>query len=83
MEVVDGVPNLVDLNGRVNHESDVGDAETDDLNRVLRLEGIPDQKKFVNETEQEKTEKGGNRLELSIDGIDVGPCSPFWRVYVG
>ena len=41
-KVSDGILDLVDLDGGINHERDVGNAETDDLNGVLGLEGIPD-----------------------------------------
>ena len=80
LEIVDGFVDLVDLNGGVDHEGDVGDAETDDLNSVLSLEGIPNQHEFVDETEQEKTEEGGNRLEFSVDSIDVVSGPPFGGV---
>lgn len=36
-----GFLDLVDLNGRVNHEGEVGNADSNDLNRVLHPQGIP------------------------------------------
>ena len=79
-KVSDGILDLVDLDGGINHERDVGNAETDDLNGVLGLEGIPDQDEFVDETEQEQTEEGGNRLEFGVDSVDVGSGPPLGRI---
>lgn len=54
LEIVDGFVDLIDLDGSVDEKREIGDAEADNLNRVLRLKSIPDQNEFVDETEQEQ-----------------------------
>lgn len=46
--------NLVNLNGSVDHESQVGEADSDNLDSVLLAEGIPDDNESVEEAENEE-----------------------------
>ena len=72
--------NLIYLDRGIHEKSQVCDTDSDDLNGVLGLEGIPDQDEFVDETEQEQTEEGGNRLEFGVDSVDVGSGPPLGRI---
>lgn len=64
LQLHDGVVNLVHLDRGVHQDSDVVDAETDDLNGVLKAEGIVDQDHLVDITEHENREIRGNGLRL-------------------
>jgi hypothetical protein len=70
-----GLSDLVDLNGRVNQHSQVGNANTDSLDGVLHAQGIPDDDQFVKETENEERQKRWDGLGLRLNRlvIDVGP----------
>lgn len=52
--------NLLDLDGGVDHDGEVGNAHADDLNGVLHTEGIPDNDDFVQKGKDEESEEGGN-----------------------
>lgn len=43
--------NLLKLEGRVNQKSQIGDADADDLNRVLHAQRVQHEDQFVKETE--------------------------------
>lgn len=64
---IDSLADLIDLDGCIDHQSEVCDTNTNDLNCVLDTEGIPDQNKLVEEAEDEECEESRDRLELRLD----------------
>lgn len=53
-QLVNGRVNLVNLNERVDEERQVGDAESNDLDRVLPPQRVPGEDQDIEETENEK-----------------------------
>jgi hypothetical protein len=60
----DGLADLVNLDGGKDHHGQVGDAEANDLDRVLHPEGVPRQHDLVQEAKDEEREKGGDDFVL-------------------
>lgn len=63
---LDGDLNLFDLDGGIDHDSQVGDADSNDLNGVLVSQSIPDDNELVEESENEQSEEGRDRTPLGI-----------------
>lgn len=61
-QCVDGLPDLVDLDDRVQHHGQVRHADSDDLDGVLHPQGIPDEHYLVQEAEDEKCQECRDRL---------------------
>lgn len=53
---------LVNLEGAVDEQGKVRDADPDDLNRILRDEGVPDENDLVYESQDKQTKEGRDRL---------------------
>jgi hypothetical protein len=71
-ENIKGLFNLIDLNGGVNHEGEVGEADTDDLNGVLLTKSIPNDNKCVKESENKERQESRNSLVLRLNfGVGV------------
>ena len=66
-ENIKGLLNLIDLNRGVNHEGEVGEADTNDLNGVLLSQSIPDDNEGVKETEDEQRQESRDSLVLGLD----------------
>lgn len=66
--------NLVHLDGRVDEQGQVSNADANDLNRVLHAKRVPDDNQLVKEAKDEESEEGRDRLvlRLGIVGVDVG-----------
>jgi hypothetical protein len=63
---------LIHLDSRVNHEGEVREADTNDLNSVLLAESIPYDYQCIQETENEKRQEGRDCLVLRLDfGVGV------------
>lgn len=75
-QIINRFLNLVNLNCRVNKQSQVGDADTDNLNGVLQAKGVPNEQQFVQETKNEERQESGNRFVLRsgvrICRVDLG-----------
>lgn len=63
---LDGDLNLFDLDGGIDHDGQVGDADSNDLNGVLVSQSIPDDNELVEESENEQSEEGRDRTPLGI-----------------
>jgi hypothetical protein len=71
-ENIEGLLNLIDLDGGVNHEGEVREADTNDLNGVLLAESIPNDNECVKETENKERQESRDSLVLRLDfGIGV------------
>lgn len=69
---IKGLGNLIHLDSGVNHEGEVREADTNDLNSVLLAESIPYDNQCIQETENEKRQEGRNCLVLRLDfGVGV------------
>lgn len=66
LQDVDGLPDLVDLDGCVDEHGDVGNRHADDLNRVLHAQGVPHHHHLVQEAEDEERQEGRDRLVLGV-----------------
>lgn len=64
---VDGLLDLVNLDGREDKEGHVRDAHEDDLDRVLHPQRVPYQDQLVYEGEDEEREEGRDGLVLCVD----------------
>lgn len=64
-KLVNGLIDLVHLHSRVDEHSQVVQAYSNDLNRVLEPERIPCKDKLVDEPEDEESQVRGNRLRWS------------------
>jgi hypothetical protein len=60
---------LVDLDGGVHNERQVGKAHADDLDGVLGSQGIPNQDILVDEAEVEEGEEGRNDVDLFLEVV--------------
>jgi len=77
---VDGVADLIDLDGRVDEDGQVGEGEADDLNRVLHTQRVPDKYQLVQEGEDEERQEGRDGpvladrivVELPNVGLELG-----------
>lgn len=67
--------NLLDLQRGVDHQSQVGNADTDGLNGVLHAQRIPDDDELVEETEDEEGEEGWDSFVLRLDLRVVYPAT--------
>lgn len=63
---------LIDLDGGINHEGEVGKADTNDLNGVLLAESIPNDNESVEKSENKERQEGRDSLVLRLNfGIGV------------
>lgn len=58
----DGLIHLVDLNRGVDHESEVRDAYSDDLNGILDAQSVPYKDELVKKAEDEERKESRDRL---------------------
>lgn len=68
---MDGLVNLIDLDGSVDHQGQVCDANADNLNGVLHAKGVPDEHQLVQKAEDEEGQEGRDRLVLRC-GVITG-----------
>ena len=66
LQEVDGVTDLVDLEGRVRQQGRVAYAQADDLDSVLAPQGVPNEHQLVDEGEDEEGEEGGDGFVLRV-----------------
>jgi hypothetical protein len=66
-ENIKGLLNLIDLNGSVNHEGKVREADSNNLNGILLSQSIPDDNEGVKETENEQRQESRDSLVLGLD----------------
>ncbi len=68
-ELVDRAVNLINLEGGVDEDGQVGHAQADDLNRVLEAQGVPCQEQDVEEAEDEEGQEGRYRAVLRLGAV--------------
>jgi len=66
---VDRLVDLVNLQDGVDEDGQVGDAEANDLNRVLEPQGVPCQQQDVEETEDEEGQECRYRAVLRFEAV--------------
>lgn len=71
LQDLDGLPDLVHLDGGVDEQGHVGDGHTDDLDGVLHAQGVPHDHDLVQEAEDEECEEGGDGLVLRVGPLLV------------
>jgi hypothetical protein len=74
LQNLQGLADLVDLDGRVDQHGQVGNANTNSLDSILHAQGIPDDDQLVKETKDEERQKcrNGLGLRLNLLVLDVG-----------
>lgn len=70
LQHADGFVDLVDLDGRVHQQGQVGYADSDNLNGVLHPQSVPYQNQLVQKAEYEERQEGRNSPVLRV-GIFV------------
>lgn len=68
---VDGHLNLIHLKGSVDQHSQVGNADTNDLNCVFHAKGVPNDDQFVQETKDEESQEGRDGLVLRLNLVNI------------
>lgn len=71
-EHASSIPDLIELDGGVDEDTDVVDNETDDLNSVLQPQGVPYKPELVEVPKHEHGEVGGNCASFTVRADD-GP----------
>lgn len=57
---VDSTIDLVVLDCSIDEQTEIVETESNDLNCVFQAQSVPDERKLVDESENEKGEVGGN-----------------------
>lgn len=73
VQLVGGVPDLVELDRSIDENTDVVDDETNDLNGVLQAQSIPDKPQLVEVTEHEDGEIRGNGAGFAVSVFGLAP----------
>lgn len=73
VELVGGVPDLVELDGGVDGDTDVVDDESDDLNGILQSECVPHEPQLVQVAEHEDGKVCWDGAGLAVFNFGLGP----------